>query len=340
MVIHLLSHYPCLATFAFKYGAISNPVTLMGLSFPNRVGLAAGLDKDARCIEALGRLGFGFIEVGTVTPRPQSGNPRPRMFRLAQHGALINRMGFNSAGVDALVHRVRAAQHRCIVGVNIGKNADTPLACALDDYVTGLNAVYPVADYVAVNISSPNTRGLRDLESLDRFSALIGPLCQRRDALSQQLGYRRPILVKISPDMDVINLELLAQRAQVLGVDGLIATNTTLGRCGLEESPLTRQVGGLSGKPLRTLAEGSIQRLRRTLGPEFPLIGVGGIDSAEAACARMAAGADLIQIYTGLIYRGPSLVAECARAIAERVANFTDGSVGATGSARTDSTSR
>lgn len=316
LTLNLFARHPRATTLPFAGKAVSDPVSLLGLRFRNRVGLAAGLDKDARCIEAFERLGFGFIEVGTVTPRPQPGNARPRMFRLSGHGALINRMGFNSAGVDALVARVRDTPRSCVLGINIGKNANTPLERALDDYLACLHKVYPVADYITVNISSPNTRGLRELQQREQFTALLTPLCKAQRQLAQTSGLRRPLLVKIAPDMDDAALVMLALTARELGVDGLIATNTTTARPRLDAVPLAAEPGGLSGAPLRPLAESVLRRLRQSLGEEYPLIGVGGIDSAAVACARYEAGADLIQIYTGLIYVGPSLVRESARALA------------------------
>ncbi len=315
LTLDLFARHPRATTLPFAGTAVNDPVSLMGLRFRNRVGLAAGLDKDARCIEAFERLGFGFIEVGTVTPQPQPGNPRPRMFRLPGHGALINRMGFNNAGVDALVARVRATPRGCVLGINIGKNADTPLERALDDYLLCLHKVYPVADYITVNISSPNTKGLRELQGRDHFAALLAPLCEARQRLAQEHGRYRPLLVKIAPDMDEAGLTTLALTARELGVDGLIATNTTIARPGLRDEPLAAQSGGLSGAPLRPLAEAAVRHLRATLGADFPLIGVGGIDNAASASARRVAGADLIQIYTGFIYAGPALIRDCAQAL-------------------------
>lgn len=316
LTLDLFARHPRAATLPFAGTMVSDPVSLLGLRFRNRIGLAAGLDKDARCIEAFERLGFGFIEVGTVTPRPQPGNARPRMFRLPEHGALINRMGFNSAGVDALVARVRDTPRSCVLGINIGKNADTSLDRALDDYLACLHKVYPVADYITVNISSPNTRGLRELQQREQFAALLAPLCKARQQLAQTYGRLRPLLVKIAPDMEDAALVTLALAARELGVDGLIATNTTTARPRLDAVSLAVEPGGLSGAPLRPLAESVLRRLRQTLGEGYPLVGVGGIDSAAAACARHDAGADLIQIYTGFIYAGPSLIRDCARALA------------------------
>ncbi|MBL6750458.1 MAG: quinone-dependent dihydroorotate dehydrogenase [Nevskia sp.] len=294
---------------------VQAPVRLMGLTFRNRVGLAAGLDKNGECIEAFDRMGFGFVEIGTVTPRPQAGNPRPRMFRLPRQRAIINRLGFNNHGVEALVARAGRARRQAVLGINIGKNADTPLERAEDDYLACLAAVHQVADYVTVNISSPNTAGLRDLQGSGRFELLLQRLVGARDQLADKHGVRRPLLVKIAPDMEPAQLESIALAARDSGIDGLIATNTTVSRPGLEDAPLASQAGGLSGAPLRPLAEAALGTLRAKLGPDFPLIGVGGILSRADAVRRREAGADLVQIYTGLIYRGPSLVGECARAL-------------------------
>lgn len=315
LTLNLFERFPRAATLPFGAATVNDPVTLLGLHFRNRVGLAAGLDKDARCIEAFDRLGFGFIEVGTVTPRPQPGNPRPRMFRLPAHGALINRMGFNNGGVDALVARVRATPRSCVLGINIGKNADTPLDRAVDDYLICLKKVYRVADYITVNISSPNTRGLRDLQQREQFAALLAPLCESRERLAQTYGAGKPLLVKIAPDMDATALESLASTARELGVDGLIATNTTIKRPGLDDTPLATEAGGLSGAPLRVSAQDVLHRLRTLLGDDYPLIGVGGISSAADAISRRRAGADLLQIYTGFIYNGPALIHDSARAL-------------------------
>ncbi|HEU0196737.1 MAG TPA: quinone-dependent dihydroorotate dehydrogenase [Nevskiaceae bacterium] len=316
LALRSFERFPRLATVPFAGRSVEDPVDLMGLHFRNRVGLAAGLDKDARAIEAFDRMGFGFVEVGTVTPRAQPGNPRPRLFRFPAQGAIINRMGFNNAGVDALVARVRAAHRSCVLGINIGKNRDTPLDRAVDDYLHCLERVYAVADYVTVNISSPNTRHLRDLQHGEHFRSLLGTLCAARDRLAKVHGRRRPLLVKLSPDLDPASLTALALAARELGVDGLIATNTTVTRPGLAEVPDGQEDGGLSGRPLQPLAAAALQALRANLGDQYPLIGVGGIDSPAEAVARCGAGADLVQIYTGFIYHGPQLVTACAAALA------------------------
>lgn len=319
LTMRLLAAAPRLATAPFAV-ADDDPWDCLGLRFPNRVGLAAGLDKNGVAIEAVGRLGFGFIELGTVTPRAQPGNARPRLFRLPQQRALINRMGFNNDGVDALVQRVQLARetgrYRGIIGINIGKNADTPIDRALDDYRIGLQKVYHRADYVTVNISSPNTRNLRQLQEQARLQSLIGGLEETRRRLADASGRRVPLLLKIAPDMEIPALGQLAETARSGGIDGLIATNTTLARPGVERHPLAQQSGGLSGAPLRDLAEAVLRALRAAAGPSYPLIGVGGILSAGDAAKRIAAGADLIQIYSGLVYRGPALVSECVGAVA------------------------
>lgn len=314
LTLRLMSSHPGLA-HVFSLGVRHNPVRLMGLEFRNRVGLAAGLDKNGECIEAFDAMGFGFIEVGTVTPRPQPGNPRPRMFRLPRHQALINRLGFNNHGVDALVARVKRARRQAVLGVNIGKNADTPIEKADEDYLIGLRKVYPVADYVVINVSSPNTVGLRQLQEDERFAALVASLDAERRQLGDRYGKRVPLLVKIAPDIAEDDLLSLARTAVERGIDGLIATNTTITRPGLEADPVAAEKGGLSGVPLRPLANQVLQRLRREVGSDYPLIGVGGIFSGQDALAKRETGADLVQIYTGLIYRGPAVVRECVNSL-------------------------
>ncbi|MDE2148478.1 MAG: dihydroorotate dehydrogenase (quinone) [Gammaproteobacteria bacterium] len=291
------------------------PLEFCGLRLRNRVGLAAGLDKDGVAIAGWMRMGFGFVELGTVTPRPQPGNPPPRLFRLPSRRALINRMGFNNAGVNALAERLRRAPREAAIGVNLGKNADTPLARAIDDYRLGLEAVYSLADYITVNLSSPNTAGLRELQERDRFEPLLRELLQTRDRLADRHGRYRPLLVKLAPDLADAEVDRLADAAATLGVDGLIATNTTVMRPGLEGCAPAAETGGLSGAPLAPLAERVLRRLRLRLGPSYPLVGVGGILSGEDAARRREAGADVLQIYTGLIYRGPTLVREVASVV-------------------------
>lgn len=306
---------PKLATLPFARTAVDDPVELLGLRFGNRVGLAAGLDKNGECLDAWARLGFGFVEVGTVTPRPQPGNPKPRMFRLPAHGAIINRLGFNNKGVDHLLARVAESDYRGVLGINIGKNYDTPIQRAVDDYLIGLRKVYQAASYVTVNISSPNTKNLRELQDEANLRALLSQLKAECERLAQRHGKRTPMLVKIAPDVDDEQLDAIACVARECNVDGLIATNTTITRPDVDGDVLASQTGGLSGAPLAVLAERTLAGLRRRVGDDFVLIGVGGIDSAERASARRAAGADLLQIYTGFIYRGPALIGECAAAM-------------------------
>ncbi|WP_280539156.1 quinone-dependent dihydroorotate dehydrogenase [Chromohalobacter sp. 11-W] len=294
---------------------IEAPVTLMGLTFPNRVGLAAGLDKNAEHLDALGALGFGFVEVGTVTPKPQPGNPRPRLFRLPAKGAIINRMGFNNAGVDALVANVRKSHYDGVIGINIGKNLSTPVEHAVDDYLTCLRKVHAHAHYVTVNLSSPNTPGLRNLQFGEHLEALLGTLVEEKHRLDTASGRNVPLAVKIAPDMSDDEVALVAQALAANGVDAVIATNTTVMRDAVEGLEHAEEQGGLSGRPVFEPSNRVIHELRRHL-PTLPIIGVGGIDSGHAARAKCEAGADLVQLYTGFIYRGPALVGECAGALA------------------------
>jgi len=292
----------------------SKPVALMGLTFPNPVGLAAGLDKNGDYIDALGQLGFGVIEVGTVTPKPQPGNPKPRMFRLTEHRALINRLGFNNKGVDHLVGQLRRRRFQGIVGANIGKQKDTPVERAADDYRHCLEKVYPHCDYVTVNISSPNTANLRDLQDTGHLRELLTELTAVRDRLVGQHGRRRPLLVKIAPDWDDQALSASLKVVGESGIDGLIATNTTLERTAVNGHAHANEVGGLSGAPLKAPADAVLRHARRALGNDFPIIGLGGITSGADAADKQRAGADLVQVYTGFIYRGPSLIRECVQA--------------------------
>ncbi|XKE44250.1 quinone-dependent dihydroorotate dehydrogenase [Halomonas organivorans] len=293
---------------------VEDPVELMGLRFPNRVGLAAGLDKNADHLDALGALGFGFVEVGTVTPKPQDGNPRPRLFRLPEAGAIINRMGFNNAGVDHLVANVRASDYDGVIGINIGKNLTTPVERAVDDYLVCLRKVHAHAHYVTVNISSPNTPGLRNLQFGEHLDQLLGALREQADRLDRDAGRRVPLAVKIAPDMEADEVALVARSLEATGIDAVIATNTTVSREAVEGLPHAEEQGGLSGRPVFEASNAVIRELRRQL-PDLPIIGVGGIDSGEAAVAKREAGADLVQLYSGFIYRGPALVGECARAL-------------------------
>ncbi len=311
--------YDCDLTRGMVHDWPMAPTTVMGLSFKNPVGLAAGLDKDGAHIDALGNMGFGFIEVGTVTPRAQPGNPKPRMFRLPKAQALINRLGFNNQGLEAFVANVQRSRYRSlggILGLNVGKNADTPMEQATEDYLTGLSGVYPHADYVTINISSPNTKNLRDLQSAQALDALLGAINTRRQALAQEHARQVPIAVKIAPDVDQTQIETITDALTRHGMDAVIATNTTISRERVQGMSHAQEAGGLSGAPLHEMSLAVIAQLRQRLGPEFPIIGVGGIVSGRQASEKMAAGANLVQIYTGLIYRGPALIDECVKAIA------------------------
>lgn len=302
------------ALFA-RGSALSAPRQVMGIDFPNPVGLAAGLDKNGECIPAWGALGFGFIEIGTVTPRPQPGQPKPRLFRLPEAQALINRMGFNNKGVDYLVEQVRRSGFKGVLGVNIGKNADTPVERAIDDYLIGLRRVYPWASYVTINVSSPNTPGLRDLQYGEALDRLLGALKAEQRQLSDQYGRYTPLAVKIAPDIADADLPAVAQALLRHQMDAVIATNTTFSRTGVERLPNADQAGGLSGAPLRQRATILVKQLRELLGDAFPIIAVGGMMSGADAADRIAAGANLVQIYTGFIYRGPSLIREIVKAL-------------------------
>lgn len=293
------------------------PVDAMGIRFPNRVGLAAGLDKNARHLRGLATLGFGFLEAGTVTPRPQPGNPRPRLFRIVEAQALVNRLGFNNAGVDRFVANVERGGYRGVLGVNIGRNFDTPNERAADDYVACLRAVHSRASYVTINVSSPNTKGLRDLQADDALDALLAALVREREELAQRYGRRVPLAVKIAPDLADEALHAIARSLVRHRIDGVIATNTTLARDGVSGRSHASEAGGLSGAPLRERALAVLRTLAAALDGALPIIAVGGILSGTDARARIDAGATLIQLYTGLVYRGPDLIAECVRAIAD-----------------------
>ncbi len=327
--------------WAFRNARVDDPVELAGLHFPNRVGLAAGLDKNALCIDAFAAMGFGFVEVGTVTPKGQPGNPKPRMFRLPKAQGLINRLGFNNEGLNAFLNNVQAARFRqsakglpMLLGLNIGKNAATPIEQATDDYLTCLDGVYPHADYVTVNISSPNTKNLRALQEDEALDALLGAIEQRRlvlgkrhasiDAKGKKQARHVPIFVKIAPDLEPAQVEAIAATLKRYGLNsagkpnqnwGVVATNTTLSRTAVLGLPHAEEAGGLSGAPVREASNRIVRQLRAALGPGFPIIGVGGIMSAQDALEKIQAGADVVQIYTGLIYQGPKLIAQAARAI-------------------------
>ena len=295
------------------------PTKALGLVFDNPVGLAAGLDKNGAHVDALLALGFGFIEVGTVTPKPQIGNPKPRMFRLSRYNAIINRLGFNNDGVDALVRNVgRARRRHGLLGINIGKNKDTPNESAESDYLFCLERVYPLADYITVNISSPNTAGLRELQEEQALRRLVGNLREAQERLGAQHGKRVPMLVKVAPDLSDDDIEAAARVLGDLGVDGVIATNTTVSRITVQQHPLAHETGGLSGSPLMDKSTAVLRMLRTRLPDNIPLIGVGGVLSGADAAKKMAAGASLIQVYTGLIYRGPTLIGECVDAMRRR----------------------
>jgi dihydroorotate dehydrogenase len=304
---------------------VKDPVTLMGIEFPNRVGLAAGLDKDGAHIPGLDAMGFGFIEVGTVTPKAQPGNPKPRMFRLPERNALINRLGFNNLGVDNFINNVKRTQFKGVLGLNIGKNASTPIENALDDYLIGLDKVHPYASYVTVNISSPNTKNLRQLQGADELSKLLSGLKQVRSKLAKRDGRKVPIAIKIAPDLDSDQVALIAELLPTFGMDAVIATNTTLSRTAVEGQEHAQEAGGLSGAPVLESSNQVIRQLRRLLPGAFPIIGVGGIMSARDALSKFESGADLVQLYTGLIYAGPALPGLCARALKTMGARATRG---------------
>ena len=306
---------------AHRFGLLSHfgnkvmpcPSTLMGLALKNPVGLAAGLDKNGEYIDALAALGFGFIEIGTITPRPQDGNPKPRLFRLPEHQAIINRMGFNNHGVDALIANVKRAKFQGVLGINIGKNATTPIENAVDDYLTCLTKVYDHASYITVNISSPNTKNLRALQSEDELSKLLGTLKEEQARLQQQRGRYVPMAVKIAPDLNLEEIEAIAQVVTQVEMDGVIATNTTIDKSSLGNHPLAGEAGGLSGLPVRAQSEYVLQHLVHALKGKLPVIGVGGIVAGQDAATKKRLGASAVQVYSGMIYQGPSLVADCAR---------------------------
>jgi len=325
--------------WAYARSRVDDPVQVAGLNFPNRVGLAAGLDKNARCIDGLGAMGFGFVEVGTVTPLAQPGNPKPRLFRLPAARALINRFGFNNDGLDAFVANVqqsRSFQQRAsgqearppmLIGLNIGKNAATPIERATDDYLTCLDGVYPYADYVVVNVSSPNTKNLRSLQSDAALDALLDTLSERRQKLARKHHKKTPIFLKIAPDLQSDQIDVIAATLRRYGCDsagkvnnawGVIATNTTLSRDSVQGLEYANEAGGLSGAPVLEMSNQVVRALRASLGPGFPIIGVGGIMRAEDALSKIQAGADLVQIYTGLIYGGPALIAQTAQLLKHR----------------------
>jgi dihydroorotate dehydrogenase len=312
LTLRLLAAWGGVAPAAAPVGA---GVEVMGLRFANRLGLAAGFDKNGLAVAGCARLGFGFVEVGTVTPLAQPGRPLPRVFRLREQHALINRMGFPNEGAAALLPRLRGRHGGAVVGVNIGKNAATPNEAALADYLACLRTVHEVADYVTVNISSPNTTGLRDLQAGGQLAPLLEGVLRERDQLDARAGKRTPVVVKISPDESSESLQSMAAIFLRTGVDGVIATNTTVGRAGVEAHPHAREAGGLSGLPLQQRSRQVVRELRGLLGGRVAIIGVGGIDSPAAALAMREAGADLVQLYTALVYQGPRLVRAISRAL-------------------------
>jgi dihydroorotate dehydrogenase len=289
--------------------------SLMGLTFPNPVGLAAGLDKNGEHIDTLAALGFGFIEIGTVTPRSQPGNPKPRLFRMPQANAIINRMGFNNNGIERLIANVKTMNYNGILGINIGKNFDTPVEKAVDDYLMCLQKAYPYASYITVNISSPNTPNLRQLQHATELDSLLATLKLNQQRLADEHGKYTPLVVKIAPDLEVPEIDSIAALLMKHRIDGVIATNTTLSRAGVETLPHAREAGGLSGAPLAKRATSVIARLHHALQGALPIIGVGGIMDAAGATEKIEAGANLIQIYSGLVYRGPHLVREIAQVL-------------------------
>ena len=305
---------------AHKMGAIRNqvaakPVTCMGIQFPNPVGLAAGLDKNGAYIDALAALGFGFIEIGTITPKPQEGNPKPRLFRVAQAKAIINRMGFNNDGVDQLVENVKAAKFKGVLGINIGKNAATPVEDAVSDYLICLEKVYNYASYITVNISSPNTKNLRSLQSGHALTELLETLKKRQLELAEEQQHYVPLVLKVAPDLEPNDIEFIAAQLLQFKLDGLIVTNTTLSREGVEGLPFGDEAGGLSGAPVFEKSTLCLEAFARILKNEIPLIGVGGILAGEHAVAKQNACASLVQIYSGMIYTGPDLIADCVNAM-------------------------
>ncbi|OTG73571.1 dihydroorotate dehydrogenase (quinone) [Acinetobacter sp. ANC 4218] len=298
-----------------RQNVASKPVTCMGIEFPNPVGLAAGLDKNGAYIDALAGLGFGFIEIGTITPRPQSGNPHPRLFRLPEAKAIINRMGFNNDGVDKLIENVKAAKFKGILGINIGKNADTPVENAVDDYLICLEKVYNYASYITVNISSPNTKNLRSLQSGDALTELLQTLKKRQLELAEEYQHYVPLVLKVAPDLTDEDIQFIGKQLIQFKIDGLIVTNTTLSREGVENLKYGNEAGGLSGAPVFEKSTACLAAFAKVLKGQIPLIGVGGILSGEQAVAKQQVGASLVQIYSGLIYTGPALIKDCIDAL-------------------------
>ena len=293
----------------------TQPTTLMGLALPNPIGLAAGMDKNGECIDGLAALGFGFIEIGTVTPRPQAGNPKPRLFRSPEHPAIINRMGFNNDGIDQMIRNITRSQYRGVLGINIGKNATTPIENAADDYLICLEKAYAHASYITVNISSPNTQNLRSLQGGDELSKLLTALKNKQAALATQHSRYVPLAVKIAPDLDEAQIADIAHVVLQTEMDGIIATNTTIDKSALGASPLAQEAGGLSGAPVREPSNRVLKSLAQELAGKVPIIGAGGVLSGKDAAEKIQLGATAVQIYSGMVYRGPELVKECLTAV-------------------------
>ncbi|AWT48905.1 quinone-dependent dihydroorotate dehydrogenase [Psychrobacter sp. YP14] len=315
LTLQLLEKAHKARALGFIYSQQSLPTECMGLQFSNPVGLAAGLDKNGQYIDALAELGFGFIEVGTVTPRPQQGNEKPRLFRIKEADAIINRMGFNNLGVDRLIQNVQRAKYKGNIGINIGKNAVTPVENAADDYIYCLDRVYPHASYITVNISSPNTKNLRDLQSGEALTELLDSIKNRHSQLATEYGFYVPMVLKVAPDLTPEQVDYIANQLIEFDIDGLIATNTTLSRTGVEDLPFGDEAGGLSGRPVGHLSTQIIEQFYERLEGKVPIIGVGGIDSGDKAVRKLNAGATMIQLYSGMIYQGPKLVQQCVEAI-------------------------
>lgn len=315
MTLKMLERSQKMGLIGFVYGKQESFTQCMGLTFTNPVGLAAGMDKNGEYIDALAALGFGYLEIGTVTPKPQAGNEQPRLFRIKEARAIINRMGFNNKGVDYLVEQVKRSKYQGILGINIGKNAITPVENALDDYLYCLERVYPYASYIAINISSPNTKNLRDLQSGDALTALLEGIKNRHSQLATQHQYYVPLVLKVAPDLDESQIDYIAKEVARFDIDGLIATNTTISRHGVEDYKTSQQAGGLSGRPLSHMSTQVLSQFAARLPASVGLIGVGGIDNGQRAVNKIEAGADLVQLYSGLIYEGPALIQSCVEAI-------------------------
>lgn len=315
MTLAMLERAQKMGMLGFVYAKQQLIAECMGLTFSNPVGLAAGLDKNGEYIDALAALGFGFIEIGTVTPKPQAGNDKPRLFRIKDARAIINRMGFNNHGVDYLIAQVKRSKYQGVLGINIGKNAVTPVENALDDYLFCLERVYPYASYITVNISSPNTKNLRDLQQGDALSHLLNGIKNRHSQIANQHGHYVPLVLKVAPDLDDAQVDFIAQEVARFEIDGLIATNTTLSRYGVEDDAMAKQAGGLSGRPLSHRSTQILAQFAERLPKSVALIGVGGIDSGQRAVNKIEAGAELVQLYSGLIYEGPALVQDCVEAL-------------------------